>query len=51
MREEYELDYKEIADQFAYIIYRMMEGDEAEGLEALQAYHYLDENQEWIYEE
>lgn len=44
-------DYKEIADELAYIVYKLYEGDEVEGLERLREYGYVDDDHEWIYEE
>ena len=39
-------DYEAIADELAYIIYRMIEGDCYGAMEAIEAHGYVDEDQE-----
>lgn len=41
--------HAEIADELAYMLYRVMEGDVPDNVyETLQTYGYVDENHEWI---
>lgn len=45
------IDWKEIANELAYSLYRTIEGDEVDGLELLLKYDFVDENYEWKYED
>lgn len=44
-------DYEAIANELAYIIYRLCEGDYVAGLETLHEHGYVDDAHEWIYDE
>ena len=45
------IDWKETADELAYIIYRLMEGDDVDAFETLHRYGYVDKDYEWLYED
>lgn len=46
------MNWEEIAKELAYLLYRTVEGDSfGVALETLEKYNFIDENQEWIYEE
>ncbi len=45
-------DWKLVADKLAYITYRLLDGDEVDGVyRYLWQQGYVDEDGEWIYDE
>jgi len=44
-------NHAEKADRLAYALYRMIEGDDVDGLDLLHELGYTDENGEWISDE